>query len=84
VLSGLAPRLAVPILGLLAVLSYLLLQLGPVLNWPEAVNNLSLFRLYGTPMTGGVYWTGLYTLVAICLVGLGAGVVVMERRDVGS
>jgi len=84
VLSGLAPRLAVPILGLLAVLSYLLLQLGPVLNWPEAVNNLSLFRLYGTPMTSGVYWTGLYTLVAICLVGFGAGVVVMERREVGS
>ena len=48
------------------------------------VHRPSLFRLYGTPMTGGGYWTGLYTLVAICLVGLGAGVVVMERRDVGS
>ena len=84
VLSGLAPRLAVPVVGFLAAMSYLLLQLGPLLNWPDAVNNLSLFKLYGTPMTSGVYWTGLYTLVAICLVGLGGGIVVMRRREVGS
>jgi hypothetical protein len=59
-------------------------QLGPLLRWPETINNLSLFKLYGTPKTTGVDWTGLYTLAAVCVLGFGMAMVLMEQREVGS
>lgn len=44
---------------------------------------LSAFSLYGTPLTSGVYWTGLWVLVAITLIGFWGASSLMQRREVG-
>jgi hypothetical protein len=47
------------------------------------VLDLSLFHLYGTPLTTGVYWTGLWVMVAIVVVGFGGAAAAMRVREVG-
>jgi ABC-2 type transport system permease protein len=76
------PRAAVGALGLLAFLSYLLADLAPLFNWPGWIANLSVFKLYGAPLTAGVFWPGVWTMVAITLAGFGLGVVLMQRREI--
>ena len=77
------PRVPVPLLGMLALGGYFMLSLGPLFKWPEWVLDLSLFRLYGTPLTSGVYWTGLWSMLAVTVVGFGVGLVAMRFREVG-
>jgi ABC-2 type transport system permease protein len=84
VLVGWAPRATVATLSTLAFLSYLVTQLGPLLRWPDWALKLSVFSLVGNPLTDGVYWNGLWGLLAIIVVGFGLAAVVMQRRDVGS
>jgi len=59
-------------------------QLGPPLHWPGWALNLSVFSLYGTPLTSGVDWTGLWIMSAITIGGFAGGALLMQRRDVGS
>jgi hypothetical protein len=40
--------------------------------------------LFGTPLSSGVDRAGLLTMAAIIVVGFGASILVMERRDVGA
>ena len=75
------PRAAVGVLGLLVFASYLDSGLGPVLGWPDWLLNLSVFQLYGTPLLSGIYWTGLWAMVAVVVVGFGAATLLMERRE---
>lgn len=77
------PRVAVPLLAVLALGGYLMLSLGPLFKWPEWVLDLSLFHLYGAPLTSGVYWTGLWSMVAVTVAGFGVGLVAMRFREVG-
>lgn len=77
------PRVAVPLLAVLALGGYLMLSLGPLFKWPEWVLDLSLFHLYGAPLTSGVYWTGLWSMVAVTVAGFGIGLVAMRFREVG-
>ena len=81
-LVGWRPRVAVAILGALAVVGYFAQQLGPLFQWPDWVNNISLYALYGTPMSKDD-WSGIATLIAIGTVGTAVALVVMRRRDVG-
>lgn len=60
-----------------------LTQFGPLFKWPDWALDLSVFRLYGTPLTSGVYWTGLYAMVAVVVVGFGIGLIAMRFREVG-
>jgi hypothetical protein len=83
-ITGRFPRLAVPVLAALAVLSYFLQEFAQVFSWPSWVANLSVFSLYGDPLNNGVSWSGLYALLAIVAVGFGVAVVALQRRDVGS
>jgi hypothetical protein len=46
------------------------------------VTNISLYALYGTPMSKDD-WGGIATLVAIGLAGTAVAIVAMRRRDVG-
>jgi putative exporter of polyketide antibiotics len=66
-----------------AFVSYLLADLAPLLNWPAWIANLSVFKLYGMPFTGDLYWPGLWTMLGITLAGIGLGVVLMQRREIG-
>jgi ABC-2 type transport system permease protein len=78
------PRGAVGLLGALAFASYLTSEAGPLFKWPEWIQDLSAFKLFGTPLSSGVDRIGLLTMVAIIVVGFGASILVMERRDVGA
>ncbi len=82
-LVGWRPRLAVLVLGAVAMISYFVQQFVPLFGWPDWVRNTSLFALYGMPMTK-VDWAGSLTLVAIGLLGLDAAIISMQRRDVGT
>src|SRR2546430_642561 len=81
-LVGWRPRVAVVILGALAVVGYFAQQFGPLFQWPDWVNNNSLYALYGTPMSKDD-WSGIVTLIAIGIAGTALALVVMRRRDVG-
>jgi len=81
-LVGWRPRLAVAILGALAVVGYFTQQFAPIFQWPEWTTNISLYALYGTPMSKDD-WGGIATLVAIGLAGTAVALFVMRRRDVG-
>jgi ABC-2 type transport system permease protein len=84
VLASLVPRATVGTLATLAFLSYLVTELGPLMKWPEWVLKLSVFSLYGTPLTSGIYWNGLWILLTVVVVGFGLAAVLMQRREVGS
>jgi ABC-2 type transport system permease protein len=81
-LVGWRPRFAVAILGALAVVGYFAQQFAPIFQWPDWVTNVSLYALYGTPMSKDD-WGGIATLVAIGLAGTAVAIVAMRRRDVG-
>ena len=83
-LAAWSPRAAVGLLGGLAFASYVMSQLGPLFKWPPWVQDLSIFKLYGTPLSSGIDPTGLLIMVAVIVVGFGASILVMERRDVGT
>jgi putative exporter of polyketide antibiotics len=83
-LAARIPRGTVGILGVYVFVSYLMLQFGPIFNLPGWVQNLSAFKLYGQPLTDGVDLTGLAIMLAIAIVGFGASVAAMRRRDVGA
>jgi ABC-2 type transport system permease protein len=78
------PRATVGILGTYVFVSYLMLQFGPIFNLPAWLQNVSAFKLYGQPLTDGVDQTGLAIMLAIVIVGFGASVAAMRRRDVGA
>jgi ABC-2 type transport system permease protein len=81
-LVGWRPRVAVAILGALAVVGYFAQQFVPLFQWPDWVTNISLYALYGTPMAKDD-WGGIATLMAIGLAGTAVAIVAMRRRDVG-
>ena len=81
-LVGWRPRVAVAILGALAIVGYFTQQFAPLFQWPDWVSNISLYALYGTPMSKDD-WGGIATLVAIGVAGTAVAVVAMRRRDVG-
>jgi len=84
VLAAWNPRGAVGLLGAFAFASYMISEVGPLFKWPEWLENLSAFKLFGTPLSSGVDRTGLLTMVAIIVMGFGASILVMKRRDVGA
>jgi ABC-2 type transport system permease protein len=82
-LVGWRPRFAVVLLGLLAVISYMLQQFYAIFQWPDWVGHLSIYQLYGAPLTKDD-WIGIITLVAIGVLGTAVSLVAMQRRDVGT
>jgi ABC-2 type transport system permease protein len=83
-LAGWRPRLSVVTLSTIAVISYLVFQLGPLFKWPDWADNLSVFQLYGTPLITPVFVGGLIAMLAIVIVGFGSAGVVLARRDVAA
>jgi ABC-2 type transport system permease protein len=83
-ISAWLPRFAIGLVSALAVVAFFIEFLGPLFKWPSWVLNLSVFRLYGTPLTTPIFWNGFWALVAITVVGFGVAVLAMQRREVGS
>jgi ABC-2 type transport system permease protein len=77
------PRIAVPALAVIAVAGFYIPLFAPLFKWPSWSLDLSLFHLYGTPLTTGVYWTGLWVMAAIVVVGFGGAAAAMRVREVG-
>ena len=71
-------------LGAVATASYFIDQLGPLFDLPVWARNLSVFALYGTPLTGAVDWMRVGALLAITILGLAVGIGTFRRRDVMS
>jgi len=78
------PRAAIGVLGVLAFASFMTADLPPLMNWPGWVADLSVFQLYGTPLLTGVFWNGLWAMLAIVAAGFGAATLLMQQREVGS
>jgi ABC-2 type transport system permease protein len=78
------PRVALVLLSTVAVVSYFLLEFTPLFQWPEWVANLSLFSLYGMPMSGEVNWSGIGGLIGVAVVGTIGALIAVQRRDVGA
>lgn len=78
------PRIALVLLSTIAVVSYFLLQFTPLFEWPEWVANLSLYSLYGMPMSGEVNWSGIAGLCGVGVVGTIGALIAVQRRDVGA
>ena len=82
--SASRPRIAVVALSVVAVFSYFVQQFVPLFELPDWVANLSLYTLYGTPMSGDIKWAGVVALVGIGTVATAASLVALRRRDVGA
>ena len=82
--SASRPRVAVVALSAVAVFSYFVQQFVPLFDLPDWVANLSLYTLYGTPMSGDIKWAGVAGLVGIGAVATAASLVALRRRDVGA
>jgi len=82
--SASRPRVAVVALSAVAVFSYFVQQFVPLFGWPDWVANLSLYTLYGTPMSGDIKWAGVAGLVGIGAVATAASLVALRRRDIGA
>jgi len=78
------PRATVGLLTAFAFASYLALQLAPIFKWPAWAQNLSVFKLYGQPLTQGVDVPGLTIMLVIVAVGFTAAALTIQRRDIGS
>ena len=77
------PRAAIGLLGGFAFFSYVVTEVGPFLRWSEWIQDVSAFKLFGTPLASGIDRAGLLTMVAIVVIGFGASILVIQRRDVG-
>jgi ABC-2 type transport system permease protein len=78
------PRVAVGLVGAFAFASYLDTEVGPFFHWPDWAQDLSAFKLFGTPLADGIDGLGLVLMLLIALVGFGGSILALQRRDVGS
>ncbi len=69
------------LVGGLASLSFVAELLRSILNLPDWVMNLSIFHVYGAPMTSGVNWTGTLILLALTVVLLAFATYRFTRED---
>jgi ABC-2 type transport system permease protein len=76
------PRAVAAMAGAVVAASYALDLLAPLWRLPDAVRDLSLFRLAGQPLTEGVRWGGPATLAALGVLFVLAGAVAFSRRDI--
>jgi polyether ionophore transport system permease protein len=78
------PRAAVGILGGFAFASYLDTELANIYKLPLWVQDLSAFKLFGTPLLTGIDWRNLTLMLLLALAGAATSILLMQRRDVGA
>jgi len=84
ILSAWNPRAAVGLLGAFAFASYLDTELGAIFKLPLWLQDLSAFKLFGTPLLTGVDWRSLTLMLALAVAGVATSILLMQRRDVGA
>ena len=83
VLAAVNPRAAVGLLGAFAFASYLDIELATIFRLPLWLQDLSAFKLFGTPLLTGVDGRSLALMVLLAMLGLGSSILLMQKRDVG-
>lgn len=78
----LGPSAAVPIVGAVAIGTFLLDTLAPILRLPDWVAQLALTTHLGEPMVGTWDLSGVAACLALAVGGIAAGAWGMSRRDV--
>jgi len=78
------PRAAVGLVGGFAFVSYLDNELATIYKLPAWVQDLSAFKLFGTPLLTGVDNRSLALMLLLALAGVGTSILLMQRRDVGA
>jgi ABC-2 type transport system permease protein len=78
------PRAAIGLVGLFTLASYLDTELGPIFKLPGWLQDLSAFKLFGTPLVTGIDGQNLALLLLLACAGVGSSILLMERRDVGA
>jgi ABC-2 type transport system permease protein len=78
------PRAAVGLLGGFAFASYLDTELGTIYKLPLWLQDLSAFKLFGTPLVSGVDGRNLAIMLLLAVAGVGSSILAMQRRDVGA
>ena len=78
------PRAAVGLVGALTLASYLDTELGPIFKLPLWLQDLSAFRLFGSPLVSGIDGRNLALLLLLATAGIGSSILLMQRRDVGA
>ena len=82
-LAAVNPRAAVGLLGAFAFASYLDIELATIFRLPLWLQDLSAFKLFGTPLLTGVDGRSLALMVLLAMLGLGSSILLMQKRDVG-
>ena len=70
------------VVGGLASLSFLMELLRSLLKAPDWTLNLSIFHVYGEPISQGVNWTGTLVILGLAAVLLAVGTLRFMREDV--
>ncbi len=76
------PGGAVGITTALVVVMFFLDVLAPVFNLPDAVLNLSIFHLYGRPLTQAIGWGGLLAITLVACALAAWSLIGFGRRDI--
>lgn len=78
----LGPRAAAPVVAAVAIGTFLLDMLAPMLRLPDWVAQLAITTHLGEPMIGTWDLAGVAACLALAVVGLAAGTWGMARRDI--
>jgi ABC-2 type transport system permease protein len=62
--------------------SYFVELLAPLLNLPAVLRALSVFHLYGQPITEGVRWVDAAVMLLLIAAFTAAGAGLFARRDI--
>jgi len=81
--SAWRPRVAVALLSAFAVISFFIPFAQPVVRGPEWFAHLSIFDLYGTPLSDGFVSWRFWLLGGLGAAGFAVALFAMQRRDVG-
>jgi ABC-2 type transport system permease protein len=71
------------LLSFLLVIWFFITFVGPELNWPEALQRLSAFYYYGTPLLHGLSLGNTLLILAVAVVALALASVRFMRKDIG-
>ncbi|HEV2477843.1 MAG TPA: hypothetical protein VGX22_15000 [Candidatus Dormibacteraeota bacterium] len=83
-LTASAPRAAMALFGAFLLAGYLDDQIGAPLRLPLWVQDISPFRLVGTPLANGIDGRSVALLLLLTLALTGSSILAMQRRDVGA
>ena len=71
------------LLSFLLVIWFFITFIGPELNWPDALQKLSAFYYYGTPLLHGLSVGNTLLLLAVAVIALALASVRFVRKDIG-